>query len=170
MANTPKKHTSGGRAPKFSPEFVRQAEGLCLLGAVDKDLADVFGVNERTINRWKRQHPKFCQAIKRGKEIADAEIARALYERARGFEFQEEVVLKCKRPGRDAGEELQTITITRKLPPDTIACFFWLKNRQSKVWGDKSKVAAQPPRKGPVPITFKMDRDIRKENADLLTD
>jgi hypothetical protein len=51
-----------GRPSDYKPEFADQAAKLCRLGATDQEIADFFGKDERTINRWKIDHPDFCQA------------------------------------------------------------------------------------------------------------
>ena len=66
----------------FRDAFPEQARNLCLLGAIDRDLAEAFEVSERTINRWKRQYPDFAAALKSGKAAADGDVAKALYEKA----------------------------------------------------------------------------------------
>jgi hypothetical protein len=66
----------------FQAEYCEQARKLCLLGAIDRDLARIFGVSERTINRWKRQHTDFEVALKAGKAAADGEVAEALHKKA----------------------------------------------------------------------------------------
>ena len=71
-----------GRSGLFQAEFSELARKLCLLGAIDRDLARILGVSERTINRWKRQHPEFAAALKAGKAVADAEVAEALHNKA----------------------------------------------------------------------------------------
>jgi hypothetical protein len=70
------------RSSLFQADFSEQARKLCLLGAIDRDLARIFQVSERTINRWKRQHPEFCAALKAGKAAADGEVAEALFKKA----------------------------------------------------------------------------------------
>ncbi len=42
-------------------------------------LADFFGVDTRTIYRWKNTHEDFCQSLIAGKENADARVERALF-------------------------------------------------------------------------------------------
>ena len=66
----------------FQADYAEQARRLCLLGAIDRDLARFFEVSESTINRWKRQHPEFNGALKQGKAAADAEVAEALHAKA----------------------------------------------------------------------------------------
>jgi len=71
-----------GKTSLFREDFPDLARKLCLLGAIDRDLARVFEVSERTINNWKRQHPDFAAALKSGKAEADGAVAEALYRKA----------------------------------------------------------------------------------------
>ena len=71
-----------GKVRLSQAEFCEQARKLCLLGALDRDLAENFGVSERTLYRWKREDPVFAAAIKAGKAYADGEVAEALHSRA----------------------------------------------------------------------------------------
>ncbi|TRB81349.1 helix-turn-helix domain-containing protein, partial [Mannheimia haemolytica] len=75
-----------GQPTKYKPEYVTQVEKLCLLGATDKDIADFFEVAESTINNWKIEYPEFLESIKKGKLLADANVANSLYKRALGYE------------------------------------------------------------------------------------
>jgi hypothetical protein len=59
-------------------------------------LPDFFGKDVRTINRWKIDHPDFCQALKDGKLVSDMEVADRLHERAVGFEYEEAQAHKLK--------------------------------------------------------------------------
>ena len=124
-----------GRPTKYKAEYVEQVYKLCLLGATDEELADFFEVDERTINRWKIDYPDFCQSIKKGKLIADGEVAQSLYKRANGYEYKE---IKSA-PNRKEKLGIKEITV-KHIPPDTGAAFIWLKNRQSKKWRDKQEI------------------------------
>ena len=62
---------------------------LAEYGFIDTQLADLFGVNESTITRWKQASPELMHALKEGKAIADARVVRSLYERATGYEHKE---------------------------------------------------------------------------------
>jgi hypothetical protein len=123
-----------GAPTKFREEFVTQAFKLCLLGARDKDLADFFEVDEATIYRWKAKYPDFCEALKRGKEEADSEVAQKLFHRALGYEHPEDKVFLYK------GKPV-VVPVIKHYPPDTGAAAFWLKNRQPHLWRDKQEVA-----------------------------
>lgn len=123
-----------GRPPKFKAEYVEQARKLCLLGATDQEIADFFEVDVRTVYRWKADNDEFCQALKAGKEEADARVERSLYQKAIGYE-QEEV--KIFMPG---GAEAPVYAPYRaKIAPDTTAAIFWLKNRRPAQWRDKTE-------------------------------
>ena len=74
-----------GRPTEYKAEYVEQAYKLCLLGHTDRELGGFFGVAETTINNWKLAHPEFFEAIINGKEVADAEVAASLYQRAKGY-------------------------------------------------------------------------------------
>lgn len=124
---------AGGRPTLYRPEYTEQAYKLCLLGAKDKDLARFFEVNEDTVNQWKIDHPEFSESLKKGKEIADAEVAHSLYHRAKGFEHDEVQVFQYQ------GEPV-IVPITKYYAPDTGAAMAWLKNRQPDKWRDNRDI------------------------------
>ncbi len=124
----------GAGAPtKYKEVYNEQVYKLCLLGAIDEQLADFFDVCVDTINEWKKVYPEFSESIKRGKQFADAEIANSLFHRAKGYEHPD-VDIKMFE-----GQIIQT-DLTKHYPPDTAAAIFWLKNRQSGQWRDKQDV------------------------------
>ena len=129
--NKPK--NAGGRPTKYKPKFTEEARKLCLLGATDKDLANFFGVTEKTINNWKESHEEFLQSLKKAKDELDATVVRRLFERATGYEHPEDKIFQYE------GRTLIQPTI-KHYPPDTTACIFWLKNRQPDKWRDKSEI------------------------------
>lgn len=118
-----------GRPSNYKPEYSEQARKLCLLGAIDKELADFFDVSEQTINTWKKREPVFLEALKAGKEQADSEVAEKLYQRAMGYSHPEEKIF-C-----NGGEVVRAETI-KHYPPDSTAAIFWLKNRAAQQWRD----------------------------------
>ena len=119
-----------GRPTNYKKEYDEQAYKLCLLGATDKEMADFFNVKEQTINNWKKDHPVFFESIKRGKIIADANVAERLYTRAIGYEQETDKIFQFQ------GEPVIVPTIEH-IPPDTGAAIFWLKNRKKDQWRDK---------------------------------
>jgi hypothetical protein len=125
---------TAGRPSKYQPEFADQARKLCLLGAVDAELADFFEVCEATINNWKTDHPEFLESIRAGKIKADAEVADSLYRRATGEHIQVEKLVK-----KDDGS-FEAMRIKQYIPGDPNAAFKWLQNRRMQNWTDKQFV------------------------------
>lgn len=121
-----------GRPSDYKPEFVNEAQKLAKLGATDIEVADFFEVDVRTIYRWKNTQPEFCQALKAGKEEADARVERSLFQRATGYE-QESV--KIFMPAN--ADKPVYAPFREAIAPDTTACIFWLKNRKPEEWREK---------------------------------
>lgn len=149
-----------GRPTEYNPEYCEQVEKLCKLGATDKEIADFFEVTEQTINNWKSDYPEFFESIKKGKIIADAEVANSLHKRAVGYRY-DEVTYEKIGPGEDqievgeAGIEsvkqdiYKKKVVTKEVPPDVAAQNIWLKNRRGKVakeaqrWADKHEITGE---------------------------
>ncbi len=132
-----------GRPTEYRPEYNDQAYKLCLLGATDLELADFFEVTDRTINNWKKDHPDFFQSIKDAKAAADAEVAKSLNDKARGFFYTENQPIKIKEVTYENGkrlreiEKVEVVPVQKYVPPETAAGIFWLKNRRYINWKDK---------------------------------
>lgn len=121
-----------GRPTDYCPEYDDKAYKLCLLGATNAQIAEIFGVTESTLDNWKERHPGFLGAITRGKQAADAAVAEALYHRALGYSHP---AVKIFMPA-NASEPVYA-DYTEHYPPDTQAASLWLRNRQPKLWRDK---------------------------------
>ncbi|QHJ82642.1 MAG: hypothetical protein [Caudoviricetes sp.] len=136
-----------GRPTKYKPEYDDIAYKLCLLGHTDAELGSFFEVDERTINNWKIEHPNFFQSLKKGKEIADMEVAVKLLERAKGANVVRQQAIKMKETqyntdGKKISEEerIEVVDLIHQEAPDTTALIFWLKNRKSVAWRDKQEI------------------------------
>jgi len=124
-----------GRPTAYKAIYAEQAHAFCLLGADDKKLAELFQVGEATINRWKLAHPEFRESIKKGKDVADCQVASALFQRAIGFSHPDVHISNFKG--------MITVTdIVKHYPPDPVSGIFWLKNRQPHLWRDRVEVKA----------------------------
>lgn len=120
------------RPTRYRAEYAEQALKLCRLGATDEELADFFEISKQTLYNWQKAHSEFLDSIKRGKLLADAEVADKLFHRATGYEHPEDDIRSVN------GEIVITPTI-KHYPPDTAAAIFWLKNRQPAKWRDKQE-------------------------------
>lgn len=154
MTTKPKKPT--GRPTDFRPEYIEQVEKLCKLGATDKDLADFFDVTEQTINNWKKAEPVFFESLKKGKILADAHVASALYHRAIGYSHEAVKIFNHE------GVPLE-VPYVEHYPPDPTAIIFWLKNRRPDLWrSNRDNDDGQTQEAQPVNITVEV-KDARKD-------
>jgi hypothetical protein len=142
-AKLPEIRHPGGRPSDYREIYAEKAYKLCLLGATDKEIAEVFGVSEQTLNAWKSEHPKFLESMQAGKEDADAAIAASLYHRAKGYEHPEVHVSNYQG-------HVTLTPLTKHYPPDTAAASLWLRNRQPRRWRDKVDVEHAGPNGGPI--------------------
>ncbi|MCG7587350.1 hypothetical protein [Photobacterium sp. OFAV2-7] len=115
---------------KYNPEYAKQCYKLCLLGAIDKDLAGFFEVDRDTIKNWAKKHPEFAEARRAGKMQADAEVASKLFERATGCTVRKQKVLSNG----------DIVEYKEELPPETRAMEYWLQCRNRDKWNPKQKV------------------------------
>ena len=118
-----------GRPTDYKEEYNELVYKFCLLGATDIQLSEFLGICESTLNNWKNDYPEFLASIKKGKDIADAEVGAALFHRATGYSHPEDKIFN------DGGEPLVVPTI-KHYPPDPTSIIFWLKNRQKDKWRD----------------------------------
>lgn len=139
----------GGRPTKYTEVDLEQVTKLCLLGVTDEEIADFLNICEATLNNWKKEYPEFLESIKNGKEYADANVAKSLYNRACGFDYDEVTFEKLDNKVNlmmSTAEGIKTEdcykkkVVTKKVAPDTGAAFIWLKNRRSGEWRDKQEI------------------------------
>lgn len=128
----------GGRPTEYAEEYAEIVYKLCLLGATDVEIADIFGVSETTVNEWKKKHEEFYFALKKGKLIADSEVASRLHQRALGYEHKDEEIKTLSMQG--GGSVIERVEVMKYYPPDPTSAIFWLKNRQPAKWRDKQEI------------------------------
>lgn len=121
-----------GRPTKYTEDTAGQAYKYCLLGATDKKLAELLEIDVSTLYQWKHDYPEFSEALTRGKEQADAEIATSMYHAAKGYEHDSVHVSNFQG-------DITLTPITKRYPPDMKAAVMWLKNRQPELWRDKTE-------------------------------
>lgn len=135
------------RPTDFRPEFITQAKKLARLGATDHQIAEFFEVTPRTLHRWKINHPKFCHALKQGKDEMDGAVEQSLCRRATGYSFDAVKIMQHE------GEVIEAPYVEH-VPPDTTAMIFWLKNRQPEKWRDRRELTGD----GGGPVTVQIVR------------
>lgn len=118
-----------GRPGEYHPTYCEFATNYCLLGCTDEQLAAFCSITVETLHQWKAKYPAFSDAIKSGKEIADANVAKSLFHRANGYSHE---AVKIFLP---AGSRKPVYAKYDEMyPPDTTAAIYWLKNRRGGEW------------------------------------
>ena len=118
-----KKRPSGANGditPKGRPKKeIDQDRALELYsyGFTDQEVANILGVHRETLQKRREADADFSDAIKGAKDKADGEVIRALYRRAIGGTWN-----------------------GREVPPESLACIYWLNNRQREKWRQKNDV------------------------------
>lgn len=143
------KSKKGGRPTSYRPEFAEQARKLCLLGYTDKQLAKHFQVAVSTVSKWKLDYPEFSEALKTSKEVADAEVLNALYQRAIGYQVKTQKVI-------GKGDSQTVIDVVENHLPDVTAGIYWLNNRQRQKFSRNPDPVQDDDVPSPVKITIQV--------------
>ena len=121
-----------GRPSKLTPQLALKIFILARKGLTDKEIAQVFDLTQQTVNNWKKS-VEFFESLKENKEYADAQVERSLFERAIGYEHDEEQAFCSKG-------KIIVHKCIKHYPPDPTAAIFWLKNRKATDWKDKADI------------------------------
>lgn len=121
-----------GRKGHWRPEMKEQTFRLCLLGLTNAELAEFFGVSSGTIDYWLQHNKDFQEAVSSGRKEADSKVARALYQRAIGYNAPDTYITVIDK-------QIVMEPITKHYPPDPFACIKWLAIRQKDKWADVQK-------------------------------
>lgn len=103
-------------------------------GLTDEQIAKNIGIARGTLYEWKKRYPDIDDALKRGKDVIDAEVEEALIKAALGYKYQE-----TESFAGDDGKQHEKI-ITRTAKPNVTALIFWLKNRRPDKWRDLQNI------------------------------
>lgn len=143
---TPRKKPSVPQS-LYKPEHDRLAHNFCLLGATNENLGRAFGVTEKVIEHWIAKHESFAEAVRTGRDVADAKVARSLYERATGYKHPAVKIFYDSNI-----EQPVVVPYIEHFPPDTAAAFIWLKNRRPLQWRDVQQREISGADGGPIQI------------------
>lgn len=135
--SVPATKNTGKKLVDFRPELPGQVYRLALLGLTKAQTAEVIGISERTFHDWLCDRAEIAESWFKGGAYADAQVARALYQRATGAVTPDTHVTVIN-------EKVTITPLDKHHPPETRAAFLWLKNRRGEYWKDKVEVE-QPP-------------------------
>jgi len=63
-------------------EGLIKLEGMALDGLVDEEIANHMGISVSTLYVYKKKYPKIDEALKKGKEVVDRQVEKALLKKA----------------------------------------------------------------------------------------
>lgn len=121
-----------GRSSKYKAEYAKQAFKIAVLGATDQEMAVFFEISRETLGQWRIKHPKFLDSVYAGKDLLDKRVARSLFQRAVGYDYD---AVKIFMPA--GAENPVVVPYTAHVPPDPSAAKNWLCNRVPKEWRDR---------------------------------
>lgn len=126
------------------PDKKTLLSGWARKGLSDQQIAKNIGISRSTLNEWRKKYQDISDTLKKGKEVADAEVENALYLKCIGHKVQLKKTFKVKKiEYNDAGkkikeeENLETGEDEVYIPPDTKAIIFWLTNRMREDWKER---------------------------------
>jgi hypothetical protein len=116
----------------LKPENLLRITNWAANGLTYAEMAQSMGIGERTLYEWIDKYPQISQAIKEGLSLSCQAVENALFRRASG-----QCVVTETTECTNANGEVTTKVVTRKLPPDTGALVFFLKNRMPDRYADR---------------------------------
>jgi len=75
---------------RYNPDYHDNwAWSWAVKGATNEEIAEAFGINVRTFIRWKERYESLGKAVDEGKNTADSNVEKSLYQRAIGYTVTE---------------------------------------------------------------------------------
>ena len=134
------KHPGGKPTQYDEDRYPHIAFTVCArLGANNKALAKVFGIELPTLAVWKVTYPDFKKAVQEGKDVYDSRNVEVSYlQRALGYDYDEVTI--NEKPITNKDEQLLEVvkltkTTNKRVLPDVKAAEGWLRLRNPKRWG-----------------------------------
>jgi len=129
-----KKKKIVGRPNKRSEAKRVEIMKLAREGKTNKEISETVGISEKTFYTWKSDNKEFLHALNKNKEQADKNVEASLYQRATGYNIEEEKI------HFDKDGNVNRATTHRHFAPDTTAGIFWLCNRKRKDWKQRNDI------------------------------
>lgn len=126
----------GLKGQKERKKFWLSEDGLKLIAGwrrngipVTKIVDEYIGVGRTAFfSHWLKESPDLKKALNNAKDLTNMTVEEALYKRAVGYDYWEEVWELVE------GEVIMTKKYKKHLPPDTKAILHWLFNRLPSQW------------------------------------
>lgn len=129
-----------------TPEGLTLLEGWARAGLTMEQIAHNCGIKRITLYSWMDKYPEIADALKRGKEVVDMEVERALLNNALGYTITEQQM-------DDKGNKR---IVKKNIPANVTAQIFWLKNRMPDRWRDRTEQEIS----GGLPVIISGENDL----------
>lgn len=112
----------------------------------DQDIWTNLKITKSTFYNYRKKHPELEEALKTGKDQANALVENQLLNNSLGYDFVEEVPGQKKEVFYEDGKKIKEETVTIAVPlkkhkqSETNAAKLWLTNRDSDNWKDRQDV------------------------------
>ena len=137
-------------------------QGWARDGLTDEQIAHNMGINRKTLRIWKTRYSPIGTALKENKEVVDIQVENALFKNAMGYDYTEvKEIIEKDEQGKD---RKRIERYHKKMPPNTTAQIFWLKNRKPAEWRDKPDEANNTAQDS-IKILAEVIRESRKNEA-----
>lgn len=120
---------------EITPKLLKKVERLAAQGLTIVQIAHCIGWSEETIHAKKKKHSEFSESIGRGQSKGIQIVTNSLIKKAKGFNYKE--IHEEARLDTDGKVTKHKKVIKKKVPPDTNAQIFYLKNRDPQNWRDR---------------------------------
>ena len=120
------------------------AWSLAIRGSTEEEIAQAMGISRRTLIRWMENYPSFKESIESGNKSADAHVEKTLYQKALGYDYEEEEkIVNVDKNGNP--KPVKIIKIKKHIPADTMAIMYWLNNRHKNTgeWAQSQNIKMQ---------------------------
>jgi hypothetical protein len=98
-------------------------------GMDDEMICTTYGCSSELFSKWLKLYPSMRDALEAGRAECDHEVVAALHQRAKGYEYTETAPTKNG-----------AVTVRRHMPADVGAAKYWLGNRRSGKWRERTQV------------------------------
>lgn len=134
----PVKKAKPGRRTLYDPDIhPDHAKALAMRGFTNEEIAAELGITSKTLYEWQKKFSEFREAIKTGKEPANAKVENAIFKSCVGYFVDEKRAVVV---GTGEYAKVETVTETRFIPPVFQAQRYFTKNRMGDRWRDVQEV------------------------------
>lgn len=116
----------------LQPENLEQVTNWAAKGLLNKEIAQNIGVRPQTFYDWFKRFSAFSDAIKKGRQLSVQAIENQFFKNAYGMlEETTEIIEEDQEwdGSKWVAKKRHVRRTTRKIPPNTAAQIFFLKNK-----------------------------------------